>query len=298
MSYGSHGPNKDTKFLTDALWTGFAREKIFAGLDRDGVGMIDDFVGFGGILSTTAGQYFSSSNRYRSYQTASTLLTNVALTTTPATVAPTSIGAINLAPTSGVADNDTITMFWGGHELTPYGSFPFSVIPKMSGPLVFECRIKVASIAVDIGNFFIGLAGAAGVDPATAVVPFTASDDLVDTLSLLGFGRRAGATDGATGLYYARAGGTHTLISSVATLVADTYIKLGFKWDPLSKTVMPWVDGVPVPTKVVSSTVTAATPWPNDYMTPIMSTMQKDGTTAQTLTVDWWACAQQFNAVL
>jgi len=293
MGFYMDGPAVDELGLTSALWGKMPLDRIFGLQDaRSGVGVYDDFVGFGGTLSTNTGEYFSQGNRYIAYQTANSLLTNVAFTPTPASVAPTSYGAICLGGTAAINDNDEIAMQWGGHELTPYGSFPFSVIPGMSGDLVFECRIKVASIAVDIGNFFIGLAGAAGVAPVATAVPITSSDAFVTTLSLLGFGRLAAATTGAAGLYYERASGTVASKATVATLVADKYIKLGFRWSATEKTVMPWVDGSPVPGSIVSSATTGATPWPNDYMAPVMAVMQKDGTTAQTMTVDWWACAQ------
>lgn len=256
------------------------------------IGMFDDFVGFGGTLSSTTGSYYSGLNRYLSYQTASTLLTNVALTPTPASVAPTSIGAIIFQPTSGVADNDQISLQWGGHELTPFGSFPFSVIPGMSQDLAFECRLKVNTISDNIGDIFIGLAGAAGVAPAAVSVPITqTADTLATTVSLLGFHKLSGDGD-KFDLAYERASGTVARKADVATLVADTYIKLGFRYSGQSKTVSIFVDGAEVSASRVAPSVTGATPWPNDYMAPIIATMQVDGTTGMTPTVDWWACAQ------
>jgi hypothetical protein len=294
MSNRPELPGSNTLGRTDALWANMPLDMMLGFNDlTHGVAMFDDFIGFGGTLSTNTGQYFSGRNRYVAYQTASYLLTNVAFTPTPASVAPTSRGAIVLGGTAAINDNDECALQWGGHELTPYGSFPFSVIPGMSDDLVFECRIKISSIAVDIGNFFIGLVGAAGVAPAATSVPITTSDALATTVSALGFGRLAAITDGAVALHYERASGTATSKAAVATAVADTYIKLGFKWDGNAKTLTPWVDGVPVPSKMISASVSGATPWPNDFMAPVMAVMQKDADTAQKLTVDWWGCAQK-----
>ena len=286
----------DDRLFSPKLWRGLAPPytsgPFTSPSGNPAIGVFDDFLGFGGTLSSTTGSYYSGLNRYISYQTASTLLTNVALTPTPASVAPTSIGAIIFQPTSGVADNDQISLQWGGHELTPYGSFPFSVIPGMSKDLAFECRLKVNTIADSIGDIFIGLAGAAGVAPAAVSVPITqTADTLATTVSLLGFHKLSGDGD-KVDLAYERASGTTATKADVATLVADTYIKLGFRYSGHHKTVSVFVNGAEVVSSRVAASVTGATPWPNDYMAPMIATMQVDGTTGMTPTVDWYACAQ------
>lgn len=296
MTMLSYSELHSDRLFSPKLWRGLAPPltsgPFTAPSGNPAIGVFDDFVGFGGTLSTNTGSYYSGVNRYISYQTASTLLTNVALTPTPASVAPTSIGAIIFQPTSGVADNDQISLQWGGHELTPFGSFPFSVIPGMSKDLVFECRLKVNAITDSLGDIFIGLGGAAGVAPAASVVPITATaDTLATTISLLGFHKLSGDGD-KVDFAYERASGTTAYKADVATLVADTYIKLGFRYSGHNKTVSLFVDGAEVVASRVAATVTAATPWPNDYMAPLLATMQVDGTTGMTPTVDWYACAQ------
>jgi len=284
------------RLFSPKLWKGMA-PPLGSGIfqtqsGNPAVGVFDDFVGFGGTLSTNTGSYYSGANRYISYQTASTLLTNVALTPTPASVAPTSIGAIIFQPTSGVTDNDQISLQWGGHELTPYGCFPFSVIPGMSKDLVFECRFKVSAITDSLGDLFIGLAGAAGVAPAASAVPITqTADTMATTVSHLGFHKLSGDGD-KIDLSYERASGTVATKADVGTLVADTYIKAGYRYDSLTKTCTPWVDGEAVTGSRVSASTTGATPWPNDFMAPVLASMQVDGTTGLTMTVDWCACAQ------
>lgn len=286
----------NNRLFSPKLWRGLAPPytsgPFTSPSGNPAIGMFDDFVGFGGTLSSTTGSYYSGVNRWLSYQTASTLLTNVALTPTPASVAPTSVGAIIFQPTSGVSDNDQISLQWGGHELTPFGSFPFAVIPGMSNDLAFECRLKVNTIADNIGDIFIGLAGAAGVAPAAVSVPITqTADTLATTVSLLGFHKLSGDGDKAD-FVYERASGTTASKTDVATLVADTYIKLGFRYSGRTKTVSLFVDGEEVTSKRVASSVTGVTPWPNDYMAPMIATMQVDGTTGMTPTIDWVACAQ------
>ncbi|HUT60698.1 MAG TPA: hypothetical protein VNA25_22870 [Phycisphaerae bacterium] len=292
MSNRPEMPGSNPMGLSQALWAGMPLDQIIAFRDPSvGFGFFDNFTDFGGILSTSDGQYHSEGNTYRSYQTASTFITNVAFTPTPASVAPTAIGAIKFSPTAGIVDNDIMTLVRGGNIATPYGGFPFSMIPGMSRDLVFEARFKTSSVTASIGNFFVGLGGAAGVDTASADCPI-AADVLATTLSMIGFGR-FGTSTTALGLFYERASGTVATKAAVGTLVADTYIKAGFKWDGAMQTLTPWIDGVEQPASRCSKAIAAATPWPNDYMTAIASARQIDGTTASELTMDWWACAQK-----
>jgi hypothetical protein len=281
------------RLFSPKLWKGMA-PPIGAMFDtpsgNPAIGMFDDFLQFGGILATSDGQYSTGLNRYRSYQTAATFITNVAETATPASVAPVHRGAISMTGAVGITDNDVLTLVHGGNIATPYGCFPYSVIPSMSGDLVFEARFKISSVAASIGDFFIGLGGAAGVDTASADCPI-AADVLATTLSVVGFGK-FGTSTTAMGLFYERAGGTVATKAAVGTLAADTYIKAGFRWDSNRKVLTPWIDGVEKPASACSAVTTASTPWPNDYMTPIVAIRQIDGTTGLTLTLDWLACSQ------
>ena len=284
--------NSDRLF-SPKLWRGLAPPATGVFTTPSGnpaIGVFDDFIGFGGILSTNTGQYFSGLNRYVSYQTASMLTTNVALAA--ASTAPTSVGAIILKPAAGIVDNDQNTFAWGANELTPYGSFPFSVMPGISKDLVFECRIKVNLITGTLGDFFIGSAGAAGVQVAASAVPISqTADTLATTVDLLGFHKLASDGD-ALDLAYERASGTTAYKADVGTLVADTYIKAGFRYSGHHKTVSVFINGAEVVASRVAASITAATPWPTDYMAPVFASMQVDGTTALTPTIDWYACAQ------
>lgn len=282
----------DSRWISAALWKHLPLDPVTDKWDRRGnISMVDDFTDFGGILASTDGRYQSEGNSYRSYQTAVTFITNVAETPTPASVDPIHRGAISLSGQAGVVDNDVETLVHGGNIDTPYGSFPYSMIPGMSGDLCFEARFKIDTIVASLGNFFIGLAGAAGVDTASANAPI-ASDVLATTLSNVGFGK-FGASTTALGLFYERASGTVGTIAAQATLEANTYIKAGFFWDSTRNTLTPYINGAPVAAaKRVTSAISGLTPWPNDYMTPVAAVRQIDGTTELKLTMDWWACAQ------
>jgi hypothetical protein len=280
----------NSRWISAALWKQLPLEPVTDKWDRrNGVAMVDDFTSFAGLVASNVGRYHSEGNNYLSYETNACSIVNLALTPTPASVSPTSLGAIVLTPDT--TDGSTVALQYGGSVTAPYGCFPFAVIPGISGDLVFEARFKVSGITAARGNFFIGLAGAAGVAPIATAIPITSSDVFATTLSLLGFGRLTAGTSNLD-LFYERASGTVATIASQATMVADTYVKAGFRYDAATGIVIPWIDGKPVAAAYrTTPAISAATPWPNDYMTPIVA-VEEIGTAALTLTLDWWACAQ------
>ena len=168
---------------------------------------------------------------------------------------------------------------------------PFALIPNTSGELYFEAYFKVSSDTTAIYDCFVGLAGSGcGV----TALPLTASDILGST-SAIGFGHlQADTTD--LGLMYNRSGGTPSRTAAVATLAADTFIKAGFNWSRKRNSVIPYINGVAMDgiagtSKIISPTVTGATPWPNDYMTLCASILNYT-TTSVNMTLQWWAAAQ------
>jgi hypothetical protein len=96
--------------------------------------------------------------------------------------------------------------------------------------------------------------------------------------------------------------------SSVAGIFKAAYFKLGFRWNAANNTLIPFINGVAQDGKVGASKVigsgllstnlgTAApgctsTSWPNVPMTFAAGLWQTGSTTYQTLTIDWWRCAQ------
>lgn len=282
----------DSRYMSAGLWSGIDLDNLLRSTDRRrGFAMFDDFTNFAGILASTDGRFTSEGNSYLSQQTSTCTITNVALSSAATTTSPIHLGAIALATNN--TDGDTCGLHWGGHLVSPYGCFPFAVIPGISGDLVFECRIKLPTLVVTGttgGSIYVGLAGAAGVLPIAADVPITNSDAWVTTLSVLGFTRLLAATTGAFTASYGRAGVTPTATATVATVVADTYIKMGFRYHSDTSTLSTWVNGVKTSVGV-ANTITDASPWPNDYMAPIIVT-EAAGTTTQGAVMDWWGCAQ------
>ena len=224
------------------------------------------------------------------------------ITFTPTTT--TDQGNIVLAPNSGT---------------TNYGCFtPYPITSGVQGPVYFECRIKLSALATGITTFFIGLAGTGGgitAVPAGASV-FAASLSSA-TSSLLGFGCVKGDTASRIGLVYSKASGAYTDGASASSTTLCTvgatpsynglqvvgngqYFKLGFKYDPATGILMPFVNGIPQdgisnlsgPKQSLTSTQTAsATLWPADPMT-FAAGLYQTGSTMQTMTIDWYQIVQ------
>lgn len=161
----------------------------------------------------------------------------------------------------GTTDNDECNMSYG--ELL---SAPF-VISDTAGddaPLYFETRIKRSVITDAKGGFFVGLA-----DEAAAANEFMvdAGDDFGDD-DFIGFW--CDETDDSIGshvhfIYQITGSGTtgfNLLIDTVATMEADTYMKLGFVFDPLfpaAKRIKIYVDGVEQTTYVTATQIAVNT---------------------------------------
>ena len=135
--------------------------------------------------------------------------------------------------------------------------------------LWFEARIKVSSIA-DQG-LFVGLAAEADI-----AVDFLADNSaaLVSTADCIGF---------------------HAVQTGVHTLVADTYVKLGFKFNPIADTserIKFYVNGVETTTPVTGANIAAAT-FPDSVNLALMLTNKTGEGVTKSLVVDWYRFAQR-----
>lgn len=157
------------------------------------------------------------------------------------------------------------------------------------GKLWFEARIKTSSIAATTSDIFLGLSE---VFIPTATVPLTAVGALADK-NLVGFHRGEGASadSGVVDTVYKADGVTAVRVGSAAvTLVADTFVKLGFVYDPVTFILTFYKNGV-----ALSSTKTiplaAGTDFPNDVaLAPCFAVV--NGATTGTSGLDWWRCIQ------
>jgi len=244
------------------------------------IGLFDDFVGFGRVtpLASNVSYYQSNGITYKSFEDDDAGIAAAVPTTTPA-VDQNGPGVISL--TGGNSDNDDCVLQAGGATM-----MPFNVVYSTAKDLCFECRMKYSSIADGDTDFFIGLFGTAGAANDGWIADNSGAYANND---MLGFSRTAGTGTSGIVLVYDRVGGTTGTKSSVHTLVADTYVKLGFRWDSIRKVLDIYADGVLKQT--VAKSATGATPWPTLYMN-FLAGVKYQATTQDVMYIDWWACAQ------
>lgn len=274
------------RLLSPKLWKGFAPPigGTFPGTQSGNpvIGLFDDFVGWGATtpLSTSTTYFQSNGISYIGYNDTTVVPTVPAVPTT--TPAVDENGPSSIILQSDTTDNDIAIIQAGSGTMTP-----FHVIPSRMQELVFECRFKVSAITISCSDIFIGLAGTGACANSGVFVDDSAS---MASNNFLGFTRMA--TQGPLMSFkYQRVGGTESQKASVLTLVADTYIKAGFRYHAARKECSIWVNGSEVTASRVSSTITGATPWPSLYMN-FCAAINYQATAAHTLTIDWWACAQ------
>jgi len=156
---------------------------------------------------------------------------------------------------------------------------------------VFECRVKVNSITDGVMAMYAGLGGPGQNDgdvlTDTSGIP-TAADH--------GIGFNIKADDGnAIDFFYEAAGQTRVdLIEGVGVPVADTFIKLGFIYDPAaeaSKRISVYVDNVEHATHGTKTQIAAAT-FPDAETLTALFAQKQIGATAGEMAIDWWAFAQ------
>jgi len=248
------------------------------------IGLFDDFVGWGDIgdLSTADGWAVSNGIAYHLYVDSDAALGAIPgiMAAVPGTTPAVDIngpGVIVMSPDTD-ADDDIIIQAGNSRMM------PFNVIPGTAKDLAFETRFKINDITASETDFFIGLGGLAAC-ANTGVL-----SDTTGTLSsndFLGFGRWDAETNLRFG--YQRVSGTQAEIDDCHTLVADTYLKAGFRYHADTETCGVYINGVLFDT--VTTAETNATPWPSLFMNFICSVKQQ-ATTCHHMYIDWWACAQ------
>jgi hypothetical protein len=184
-------------------------------------------------------------------------------------------------------------------------SAPFK-IPANSGSvgkLWFECRVKKNAITDNLGNFFVGLAEK---DALAANFVADAANDFADK-GLIGFWNMetdATAGDSSTiDLVCQKAGaGFDVIDDDVARLVADTYMKLGFVYDPnapKNKRIKFFIDGVEWQGAYVGEDAGDATVYlgdttnfPGDVLLAPILYLSAGGASDMIVHMDWWGAYQ------
>lgn len=139
---------------------------------------------------------------------------------------------------------------------------PFSILQDGTyGQLWFEARIAQASIATNAGQLFIGLAENNSFTFGAAQ-PLGDANAVANNGALIGFTRLENGQANINTSYTDRATSwTHVKTSAYTTLAANTWLKVGMKFDPndSTNTVQFWFNGVKNATALSKATLAATT---------------------------------------
>lgn len=267
------------------IWHECPAAEIDIGM-ADGIHFFDDFTAG---YELAAGSSLTKLGRYECIADSGASLTTEDDTT--ATDASGMWGAQEFVAGT-TADADLVMQLGGG------GAYSISSTKADAKKLVFEARLKVSTIVDGVSSFFVGLG-----EPSRAVnagVFTTTQGDTVDTAmadaAFIGFWRSDADGNGLNFIYSANGQTAVDHIVDVHTLVADTYVKVGFFYNPdeiKARRIKVYADNVQnLATYVTSTNISAATFPEGEVMSPVIGHNNDDGSTACTLTVDWWGASQ------
>lgn len=189
--------------------------------------------------------------------------------------------------TTDTTDNDEVWISAGA------ATGVFGAVSDTAGSdklTVFETRVRFPQVG-NTYNAIIGLSeeGLAAADTVTDAGALASKD-------LLGFWVLEADGD-ALNFGYRKAGQTaQTTISGVQALVANTWYKLGFVYDPAapeSKKISVFIDNVEQSTYVTATNIAAAT-FPDGEELTFLAGVKNQTTTASALDIDWWAFYQAY----
>jgi hypothetical protein len=183
--------------------------------------------------------------------------------------------------TSDATDNDEGYMSTGE-------SFVISDTAGADKKLAFECRFRLPQIT-NTYNAFIGLG------PIAAANMLQDDGALAAAEPFLGFYVAEADGNALTFTYQAISQTPNTLIADTQVLVADTFYKVGFLYDPAavaSKRIRIFVDNVEQTTYVTATQIAAATFPDAEAMAAALFVKNAEAVDKE-IEIDWIACAQQ-----
>jgi hypothetical protein len=271
-----------TRLLSPRLWKGFGSptsmnptgSSFQTPTGNPAFGFFDDFMTFN--ATSLVGPYMN--------------LLTAGCTAAVAADTATEKGVLALA-VDGNAANDEAVIKWGG-----LASAPFFLA---NNDLAFECRLSVSAITAAKWSYGIGLGEANMIVTDGLFVDTTgvlADKNFVGFNHLSAEGAAIDAAYKADGQTY-QDGATKTKLNALHTAVANTYVKLGFRYRAAPKSLEFYVNGriagtASAPARLTASELDAVT-FPDDaFLAPIIGIKDIGGNAALTINIDWLACAQ------
>ena len=232
--------------------------------EREGrvVGVWDDFDTFPITWGTTAGNW----GRYKTFGSAGSACSD-----------GDAVGGVLVLTETG--DDEGMALATTG--------LPFQII-NTGGMLGFEARVQISLIANDGLNTCIGLASSVAYSVGE---PITTSGELYNTMAFVGWNQLEADGDQYEPVYQESGDTKVTVKADAVTMVASTWVKLGFLFEPERKLLTYFVNGVPL-VDTVSISDTAAAEFPNNVRLGMCLGTIADDTSPGTFSIDWWKCYQ------
>jgi hypothetical protein len=274
------GTDTDIK-MSSTIWGNCPWDQLKSGEFVNGVWFEDNFTSFNKTPATTEGNW-AANNGYSQFSSTGGFINPIALSAATASGVPTN--GINL----GSDDNDE------GASLRTT-AIPFALNRAVQN-FWFECQIKKSTLTTANMDFFVGLMGNSAL---TATVPITAAGALAD-VNLCGFFCPESGTSGVNTVYKADGVTAVTVGTGEATLVADTFTKLGMKLTQSGDRVGAYIlsfyqDGVRLASTKQMPASGNGTDFPNDVgLGLVCAHLNATGTTPPTTSLRWWRAAQLY----
>lgn len=245
----------------------------------------DDFLNIsltGGVaVSSNISYYTSTFGQYKSYEDSTGVL-GQSLSHQG--------GVFSMATDGGDNDENWIQCMGG-----VLGALNYDTGPKLT---VFESRFQVSSVADDVQAIFIGLSeeARAVADQKADATGVLADKDYIGFDSVHTNSGTTG-TNAALNFVYNKSGGSGpiTAISAIQTMVASTWYKVGFVYDPKANAadrLLVYVDGEANSNHITAAEINNSTDFPDGEELTFLAGQKAGTTTASTLRLDWWAVYQ------
>jgi hypothetical protein len=278
------------RLYSPAIWGDCPVLGLLAGT-VDGVIDGDDFVAPGDEDGNDTGGY----ERY--IDTSDTIRTLAVDTTAVATGSRGGVLRLSIAATDNNAPVIQRTSANGA------GTYLIGNTAGAAWKLWFECRVRKSSVADDVSAFFAGLAEVGVVANDGLLEDNTGT--LVDDISAIGFNVKhvnsgtAGQNAIVNFVYNETTATTAPteLATSLDTMVASTWVKLGFVYDPngpTSQKIKIFVNNREQSTYGTTTTIDLSSFPENDAMCVAFGAKAGSGT-ASTFDIDWWRVAQVYS---
>jgi len=182
------------------------------------------------------------------------------------------VGAVSLAP--GATDNEDAAIALGGITGACYA---FSQSDAKA--FWMEARLKKTATTASKLAWFFGL-----IEEGCLAADGVLADNDMATKDLIGFHQVEGDTTTVDTIHDTATGTITQVKDAAVTIVADTYVKLGMKFNPTTLVLTFYKDGVPLADTVLAS----ATNFPDgEEMCPVIAVRSVSATSPGDLTVDW-----------